>query len=190
MSSKIRSRFRDFICGVFILLTFPFWGLVRIRLVDMTTFSELFSLVPGIPGVWLRRAYHVMVLRSCAADVGISFGTIFSKSDVIIEKNVSLGGYCIIGSCHIKSGTLIGSNIDVLSGRHQHQIGEKVAETPATYKRVTIGQNVWIGNGAIIMNDVGDHCVIGAGSVVVHPVPNHSLAVGNPAVVKKKLGVL
>ena len=48
---------------------------------------------------------------------------------------------------------------------------------------VTIGSDVWIGGGAILVPGVtiGDGAVIGAGSVVTRDVPAGATAVGNPA---------
>ena len=47
---------------------------------------------------------------------------------------------------------------------------------------ITIGDDVWIGGGAIVLPGVtvGDRAVIGAGSVVVKDVPRDVVAVGNP----------
>lgn len=57
---------------------------------------------------------------------------------------------------------------------------------------VIIGDNVWIGGGAIILPGVtiGDNVVIGAGSVVTKNIPSNSVAVGNPCKVIKKLDYL
>jgi len=91
--------------------------------------------------------------------------------------------------CNIGDNTLIGSNVDILSGRHQHGIdetGSLMHDQEGVFKRVIIGQNTWIENGAVIMADIGEDSVIGADSVVVKPIPNHSVAVGNPAIVKKQ----
>ena len=51
---------------------------------------------------------------------------------------------------------------------------------------ITIGRNVWIGGGAIILPGVvvGDDAVIGAGSVVTRDVPAGATVFGNPARVK------
>ena len=53
---------------------------------------------------------------------------------------------------------------------------------------VTIGEDCWIGGGAIICPGVtiGNRCVIGAGSVVTKDIPDDSVAVGNPARVIRK----
>lgn len=56
----------------------------------------------------------------------------------------------------------------------------------------TIGNNVIIGMGAIILNGavIGDNCVIGAGSLVPQhkEIPAGTVAFGSPAQVKKELG--
>ena len=47
---------------------------------------------------------------------------------------------------------------------------------------MTVGDNVWIGGGAILLPGVtiGDDVVIGAGSVVTRDIPSHTVAYGNP----------
>ncbi len=49
-------------------------------------------------------------------------------------------------------------------------------------KKVTIGDNVWIGGNTVICPGVciGDNVVVGAGSVVTKDIPAWSLAAGNP----------
>lgn len=53
---------------------------------------------------------------------------------------------------------------------------------------VVIGNNVWIGGGAIIMPGVtiGDNVVIGAGSIVTKDIPSNVIAYGNPCRVMRK----
>jgi acetyltransferase-like isoleucine patch superfamily enzyme len=54
---------------------------------------------------------------------------------------------------------------------------------------VTIGDNVWVGDGAIISKGVaiGGNAVVGAGAVVMHDIPANCVAAGNPARVVKTL---
>lgn len=53
-------------------------------------------------------------------------------------------------------------------------------------RRITIGNNVYIGTGAYIMGGVtiGDNVIIGAGSIVTKDIPPNCCAVGVPAKVK------
>ena len=48
--------------------------------------------------------------------------------------------------------------------------------------RVVLGNDVWIGHGAVVLPGVtiGDGCVIGAGSVVTRDVPANCVAAGVP----------
>jgi acetyltransferase-like isoleucine patch superfamily enzyme len=155
-----------------------------------TAFAELFSLVPGAAGVYLRQAYYRMTLARCAADCHIGFGTFFSHRNVSIDEGVYIGNRCTLGMARIERDVTIGSNVDVLSGRHQHytrRVDMPVQRQGGEYVPVRVGCNAWVGNSAVVMADLAANSVVGAGSVVVHPVPAGSMAAGNPAVVKKRL---
>lgn len=56
-------------------------------------------------------------------------------------------------------------------------------------KPIVIGNNVWLGGGAVVLPGVtiGDNSVIGAGSVVTKDIPANVVAVGNPGRVVRKL---
>lgn len=58
---------------------------------------------------------------------------------------------------------------------------------PPSKGDVSIGNDVWVGYGAIILSGVtiGDGAVIGAGSIVSHDVPAYAIAAGNPAKIIK-----
>ena len=56
---------------------------------------------------------------------------------------------------------------------------------------ITVGNNVWIGAGTIVLGGVtiGDNTVIGAGSVVTKSIPSNVIAVGVPCRVVREITV-
>ncbi len=146
--------------------------------------SQLLSLIPGLVGVHLRNAFFRFTMRDCAGDCHIGFGTIFSDADVSLGSGVYIGNYCSIGSVTIEKDVLIASHVSIMNGCHQH--GTALLDVPirdqvGRYEPVTIGQNSWLGERAIVAASVGRHCIVGAGSLVLHPVPDYCIAVGVPA---------
>jgi len=110
-----------------------------------------------------------------------------------IGQDVYIGRYCTIecdGS--IGAGTLIANNVGIV-GREDHDfraIGKLMACSPWVGDRpttprdsVTIGQDVWIGFGAIVLSgvSVGRGSIVGAGAVVTGDVDPYSIVAGNPA---------
>ena len=72
----------------------------------------------------------------------------------------------------------------VISGLEQHGISSvetAIKDQPGHFTQINIGKDCWIGEGAIIAADIGDHSVVAAGSVVVKAVAPYSIVAGNPA---------
>ena len=72
-----------------------------------------------------------------------------------------------------------------------HPIDPSLREKGYQYNMpVRIGNNCWIGTGAIILPGVtiGDNVVIGAGSIVTKDIPSNVVAVGNPCRVLRQIG--
>jgi acetyltransferase-like isoleucine patch superfamily enzyme len=146
--------------------------------------SQAFSLVPGLTGAYLRRAFYKLVLPRCGADAFISFGTIFSHPTAEVGRNVYTGAYCCLGDITLEDDVLLGSHVSVANGTGQHAIDRldvPIREQPGAWPRVTIGRDTWVGDRAVILADVGKHCVIGGGSVVTRPIPDYAIAAGVPA---------
>src|SRR5262249_5471102 len=153
--------------------------------------SQAFSLLPGFPGVYLRRAFYRLVLPRCGPGACISFGVIFSHPTAEVGRCAYVGPFCCLGDVTLEDDVLIGSHVSITNGTGQHGIDRldvPIREQPGVWPRVTIGRDTWIGDRAVIMADVGKHCVIGAGAVVTRPIPDYAIAAGVPArVVKSRL---
>ncbi len=82
----------------------------------------------------------------------------------------------------VRARTQIGPAVQIYTADHPRD--PSLRRTGAEFGRpIHIGQDVWIGGGAIILPGVtiGDNAVIGAGSVVTRDVPAGATARGNPA---------
>ena len=148
------------------------------------SFSQMFSLLPGKTGNYLRKNFYRLTMSSCHPDCAILFGTLFSQIDTEIGKGVYIGPNCNIGKCRIESYCTIGSNVHIMSGKRQHRFDDPdlpVQRQGGVFEKVTIGEDTWIGNCALVMANIGKKCIVGAGSVVTREVPDFSIVAGNPA---------
>ncbi len=146
--------------------------------------SQFFSLFPGLMGAYLRRAFYRLVLPRCGSDCCISFGTVFSHPTSEVGRNAYIGVYCCLGDVTLEDDVLIASHVSIANGGGQHgtdRLDVPIREQAGRWPRITIGRDSWIGDRAIVLADVGRHCVIGAGSVVTQPIPDYAVAVGVPA---------
>jgi len=176
---------------VCLLLTAPLWLLYRCTGSKglYTSQGQFLALIPGKIGSYLRVAYYHMTLEKCPCDGYIGFGSYFPHPEVELGTGVFIGGYCIIGMSRIGDHATIASFVSVLSGKNQHgyqQVGVPIQDQSGIFKKVTIGENCWIGNAAVIMADLGKQNVVAAGSVVIRNSGDYEILSGNPATVIKK----
>ncbi len=97
---------------------------------------------------------------------------------------------CILDVSKVKIGdnVFMGPNVQIYTATHP--LDKKTRNSLLEYaKPITIGNDVWIGGGAIICPgvNVGNGAIIAAGAVVVKDVPDNVMVAGNPAVIKKEV---
>jgi maltose O-acetyltransferase len=105
--------------------------------------------------------------------------------NIRIGKDSFVNFNCIIlDICEVTIGEAaqIGPAVQIYAADHPRDPAQRRAGLELGMP-VRIGDNVWIGGGAIILPGVtiGDDAIIGAGSVVNRNVPAGATAVGNPA---------
>jgi virginiamycin A acetyltransferase len=152
--------------------------------------SQMLSLVPGLPGQYLRRAFLARVLLGgCAPSAAIEFGTLFSQVNSRIDERVYVGPRCHIGSVHLERDVLLAAGVHVPSGPHTHgtDLSAPIHDQTGSLRVVRIGAGSWIGSNAVVMADVGRNSIVGAGAVVTRPLPDRVLAVGVPARIVRRL---
>lgn len=99
---------------------------------------------------------------------------------------------CVVLDCAevvIGSDVMFGPAVQVYTATHPMEAEVRRAGLEGA-KPVTIGSDVWVGGGTIILPGVaiGARSVIGAGSVVTREVPADVFAAGNPCRVIRALG--
>lgn len=145
-----------------------------------------------------------------------AFGTLIGKpfiglvrSPIMVDFGIHItmgqayvNAHCIFLDCNtitIGNGSEIGPGVQLLAAGHPiHPSDRLIPADPngmppfrgaSITRPIVIGDEVWIGAGAIVVGGVtiGRGCTIGAGSVVTKPIPAFSVAAGNPARVLRTL---
>lgn len=150
--------------------------------------SQLLSLIPGVPGNYLRQQFYRLSLAEGHGDCCIEFGTRLNQRGIELGKRVYIGTNCCIGLCCIEDDVMLGSNVDIISGKDQHHfdcLDVPMREQGGTLVKIVIGEDSWLGNSSVVMANVGRKSIIAAGSVVVKDVPPFSIVGGNPARILK-----
>jgi maltose O-acetyltransferase len=112
-------------------------------------------------------------------------------SNISIGDRVFINFNTVILDCAqvtIGDGAQIASAVQLLAADHPRDAQAR-RDLHELARPVSIGSNVWLGAGAIVLPgvSVGDDSVIGAGSVVTRDIPSGVVAVGNPCRVVRSL---
>jgi acetyltransferase-like isoleucine patch superfamily enzyme len=146
--------------------------------------TQALAVIPGLVGQYLRRAFLQVVLDGCAASAAIEFGTIFSQAGARLDANTYVGPRCHLGLVHLERDVLVAAGVHVPSGGATHgtdDLDRPIRDQGGARALITIGEGTWIGSAAVVMADVGRHCIVGAGAVVTRPLPDYVVAAGVPA---------
>ncbi|MFD0967755.1 sugar O-acetyltransferase [Plantactinospora endophytica] len=93
-----------------------------------------------------------------------------------------------VAAIEIGADVQIGPNVQLLTPYHPLDPAQRRAGWEAA-RPITVGDNVWLGGGVIVLGGVtiGPDTVVGAGSVVTRDLPPGVVAVGNPARVQRSV---
>lgn len=138
------------------------------------TIAETLQYVPTPLGRVLRAAFYRRTLTHVGKGAQFHLGSIVTDRRTRIGAASRIGPGSTVGYAEIGARVLFAQSIHVLSGRHQHIKGSEL-------KCVRIGDDCWIGAGAVIMGSVGEGSIVGAGAVVTKDHGASQTLVGNPA---------
>ena len=189
MSTK--TTVKTLVKALFLVLAMPLYLLLELvtlagnRDGSFQSFSQALSLIPGKAGSYLRAAFYRLACPDTSDEISIGFLTVLSHRDTSIHPGVYIGPQCNIGKCTIGKNTLLGSGVHILSGNRQHDFSDTsrpIKEQGGSFEKISIGDDCWLGNSALVMASLPDHTIVAAGSVMTQP-PLQSWLIygGNPA---------
>ena len=191
ITTGLTSAAKAMLNALAIALALPAAGLCRLEIACRpgaeglyTFWAQAYALLPGTAGMFLRRGFYRLTLKQCASDCFIGFGAVLAHRENRIGSRVYIGPFALIGSADLGDRSMVGSRASLLSGCRQHEplaIGGWSACNQSRLQCIRIGRDVWIGEAAVVMADVGEGAQIAAGAVVSSRVPPDLLVAGNPA---------
>lgn len=114
----------------------------------------------------------------------------FEFGNISLGENVYINTGCVFldnASIIIGDSSLLGPQVKLCTPTHPVSADGRLGEHRTTSQPISIGKNVWIGAGVVVLPGVtiGDNSVIAANSVVKSDIPSNELWAGSPAVFKR-----
>lgn len=154
------------------------------RLFGFFATSLLISKISNPVGYKIRYSYYSRTLNSVGTGTTFPYGIIFSTKDISIGSNVRFGPFNNIGLVDFKDNILIAQNVSFLSGSSQHGYARKdipMIDQPGEVKRITIGEDVWIGANCVITETVAKGSILGSLCLYNKQHPPYAIVGGVPA---------
>jgi acetyltransferase-like isoleucine patch superfamily enzyme len=157
-----------------------------LHLASFASIGQVLSLIPGYPGIFVRRAWYRSTLAACGSELTLEFGATMHDDQAEIGDHCFFGKHSLVGLAQIGDDFMCGDHAQILSGMRHHPFDRRDipirSQGEPVRERVHIGRDVWVGAGAIVGADIASHCVVAAGAVVVKRVEHDwSIVGGVPA---------
>lgn len=181
---SLRRALKRAATAVATLLLLPLFLLYWTRIFSYLGVSEFLAPVPGTFGIYLRRAWYQRTLAGCGEELVVNWMAVLRSPRTRVGNHGYFGPGTWVGWADIGDDFLCSGFVMLLSGGEAH--GMTRTDVPmrlqeGTPRMLAIGRDVWIGAGAIVLDDLGGGSVVAAGAVVTKPVPPFAVVGGVPA---------
>lgn len=143
-------------------------------------------------GVWIGQPFYCHFGYNIEIGNGVQINmncTFLDHNKITIGDNTGIGPGTQIFTVYHPMDYRERLFTEIIEENKKNEDDDKIQFWKSQSLPVTIGNNVWIGGGCIILPGVtiGDNSVIGSGSIVTKSIPSNVVAVGNPCKVIKQL---
>ena len=167
------------------------WDAQDFQYIESGSIENYYGNKQQVPHPW-RNCWFVSKLIGQKVDKSFRLFPPFHTDcgkNIKVGKNVFINACCKFqdqGGIEIGNGVLIGHNVTLATLNHDERPEFRQNIYP---KPIKIGDNVWIGSNATILQGViiGDGAIIGANAVVTKDVPENMVVAGIPAKIIKKI---
>lgn len=142
--------------------------------------------------IYIGRFKNIFIGPRVRIFPGARIEVIGNNASIRFEENISAGqNLHIVSGTHLVIGknTTFAENVFVASIEHSYEnIDVHIMDQPNIIKETQIGENCFIGYGAVIQAGtiLGKQCIVGANSVVRGTFPDYCVIVGAPARIVKR----
>lgn len=169
-----------------------FWLLVT--MLYKPFFGKL--LMPSYIGkpIYISNIKNIFIGKKVRIMPGSRMEAIGKLSSIVFENNISVGQNLHIISAKnqklvIGSNSTLSANVFITNVDHEYEnLETPILEQPLIPKKTHIGENCFIGYGAVIQAGtiLGKQCIVGSNSVVRGSFPDYCVIVGSPAKIVKR----
>jgi acetyltransferase-like isoleucine patch superfamily enzyme len=134
--------------------------------------------------VYVAESAGVYCSRLVLGDRVYIGGHAYVTGDLEAGADSTINPFAVVrGRITLGAAVRIGAYSSLLAFNHGFAPDQPVFKQPHTSKGIAVGDDVWIGSNATVLDGVtiGAHAVVGAGAVVTKDIPDWGVAVGNPA---------
>ncbi len=156
------------------------WAWLRLRGVQIAGSARV---APG--AVVQRQGGRIQIGPGCTVHSGARL--LAAGGSIRLGRNCSVNPGCILyghGGLEIGSDVRMAAYTVLVPANHCFDdASQPICRQGETREGIRVGNDVWFGVGAIVLDGVtiADGCVIGAGAVVAHATEPMGIYVGNPA---------
>lgn len=181
--------YRDIASNVFIGSRVKLYSKSQIKIGSKTKIRD-FTKIDGLSTDGVVIGDYCVIGENCRIECTGSLEHI--GKGIKIGSRTSFGSDCYFGAAggiEIGNNVLAGQYVRFHSENHNYSdITKLIKEQGVTHKGIKIGNNCWIGAGAVFLDgaELGDGCVVGANAVVTKSFPPNSVIVGVPAKIVKR----